>query len=169
MRFLRLVIGLVALAAAIRAQPSFEASVKPNPNDVPESISLQPTGFRFTGFRLRTLITITYGPETGIQTFDQLIGGPSWIATNRFDIVAKTDERNVAGPDGRRPELVPTILKVVLEQRFNLKLHTERREMPVYALRLARPDGRLGPQITPTRIACPAVVFGVPSQPPDPD
>ena len=37
------------------------ASVKPNPNDVPEGIALAPNGdVRFTGFRLRTLIAIAY-------------------------------------------------------------------------------------------------------------
>lgn len=158
------VIGLLLLAAAIHAQPPFEASVKLNPDDVPESISLQPTGFRFTGFRVRTLIAMTYGPGT----FDQLIGGPPWIATERFDIVAKTDQRIVAGPSGRRPELVPTILKAVLEERFKLKVHSEQREMPVYALRLARADGRLGPQIKPTTIDCPPLLLGVPSEPADP-
>ena len=50
------------------------ASVKPNPNDVPEGIALQPNGgVRFTGFRLRTLITIAYGTAT--QRFDQFING----------------------------------------------------------------------------------------------
>src|SRR4051812_41966599 len=101
MRLLTVALAALVVAAAVRAQPSFEASVKQNPNDVPEGISLQPTGFRFTGFRLRTLITITYGTEAGLQTFDQLIGGPPWISTDRFDIVAKTDQRIVAGPDGR--------------------------------------------------------------------
>jgi len=159
---------IFALAASLGAQASFEASVRQNLGDVPESVSLQPTGVRLTGFRLRTLITIAYGPEAGIQTFDQLIGGPSWLAADRFDIVAKTDERLVAGPDGRRPDLIPAVLKAVLAERFHLQVHTEEREMPVYALRRVRADGTAGPQLRPSSIECPPLVIGVPSQPPDP-
>lgn len=161
-------IAFLVAALLLQAPPSFEASVKPNPNDVPESISLQPTGIRMTGFRLRTLIALAYFPEAGIQTFDQLVGGPSWLTSDRFDIVARTDERFVAGPDGRRPELIPILLKAVLGERFRLQVHTERREMAVYALRLARADGRLGPQLKPSVIECPAIVIGAPVPPEDP-
>ena len=168
MTWLARLTAFAALSLLLVAQASFEASVKPNPNDVPESISLQPTGIRMTGFRLRTLITIAYFPEAGIQTFDQLLGGPSWLATDRFDIVAKTDERLAAGPDGRRPELIPAVLKAILAERFHVQVHTERRDMAVYALRLARTDGRLGPQMKPSVIDCPAIVLGAPPPPEDP-
>src|SRR3954469_19670682 len=77
------------------------ASVKQNLNDVPEGISLQPNGgVRFTGFRLRTLIAMTYASPT-IARFDQFIGGPSWLATDRFDIVAKADGDISADARGR--------------------------------------------------------------------
>ena len=39
---------------------------------------------------LRTLIRVAYGSET-IQTQDQIVGGPSWIGSDRFDIVAKAE------------------------------------------------------------------------------
>src|SRR5438093_4786911 len=93
------------------------ASVKPNPDDVPEGISLQPNGgVRFTGFRLRTLIAMAYGSPT-VARFDQFIGGPSWIASDRFDIVAKAGEDISVDARGRRSDRLTAMLKTLLEDR----------------------------------------------------
>src|SRR5438876_7739117 len=115
------VAGTAVLAQTPRdgGQIAFDvASVKPNPNDVPEGISLQPNGgVRFTGFRLRTLITIAYGSPT-IGRFDQFIGGPTWIATDRFDIVAKAGGDISASAQGRRSDRLMAMLRTLLEDRF---------------------------------------------------
>jgi uncharacterized protein (TIGR03435 family) len=161
-------------AAALHAQsairPAFEvASVKQNPNDVPEGISLQPNGgVRFTGFRLRTLIMIAYG-SPGIARFDQLIGGPSWLAVDRFDIVAKAGGDISADAQGRRSDRLPLMLQTLLEDRFSLRLHQETRRMPCFALMLARRDGRLGPQIHASSVECPRFVTAAPLPKVDPD
>jgi len=127
---------------------------------------MQPTGFRFEGFHLQTLIRTVYGPGADIQTYDQILG-PAWLASDRFDIVAKIDRRLEPGPDGRRPELVPTVMKAILEDRFRGKVHREMRERPAYALRLARADRTLGSGLKISTIECPTIVIGAP-QPPDP-
>ena len=83
--------------------PTFEvASIRLNPDDtVAEGIAVQPDGsVRFTAFPVRTLITIAYRSE-GIQRFDQLIGGPSWIATDRFDIAGKAVGQQVQAVHAR--------------------------------------------------------------------
>jgi uncharacterized protein (TIGR03435 family) len=145
------------------------ASIKPNPNDVPEAISLQPNGgVRFTGFRLRTLIAMTYGSPT-VARFDQFMGGPSWIATERFDIVAKAAGDISADARGRRSDRLNAMMKTLLEERFGLRVHSETREMPAFALRLARRDGSLGPQIHESTIECPRFVTGAPLPQVDPD
>jgi hypothetical protein len=61
------------------------ASVKINPaDDTPEGISLRPDGSaRFTGFQVRTLITIAYRSKA-LQRFDQLIGAPTWVRLLMF-------------------------------------------------------------------------------------
>ena len=154
---------------ALRAQArnnakadSFEvASVKPNPNDVPEGISLQPNGgVRFTAFHLRTLISIAYGSQT-IQRFDQFIGGPAWLAVDRFDIVAKA-EGDISGDAQGRPNRMLAMLRTLLEDRFHLRVHPETREMPAFALRLAHRDGTLGPQLHESSVECPRFVTGKP-------
>jgi uncharacterized protein (TIGR03435 family) len=160
----------VAAALGQARTDAFEvASVKSNPNDVAESISLQPNGgVRFTGFRLRTLITIAYGSPR-LQRFDQFIGGPSWLGVDRFDIVAKAEGDISADAQGRRSDRLPAMLRTLLTDRFRLRVHDETREMPAFALRLARKDGTRGPQLRESTIECPRFVTGMPLPQPDPD
>jgi uncharacterized protein (TIGR03435 family) len=55
------------------------------------------------------------------------ITGPDWMASQRFDIVAKL-------PHGASREDVPKMLKALLEDRFKLALHRESKERPALAL-----------------------------------
>lgn len=143
-----IVIGVTASAQA----PVFEVvSVKAHADDgVPESIAVQPNGdVRFTAFPLRTLITMAYRAE-GIQRFDQLIGAPAWIASDRFDVVGK------AGAQAMTSSQIPLALRAVLRDRFALRLHADTRDVPAYGLIVARADRRLGPQLRASTAACPA-------------
>jgi uncharacterized protein (TIGR03435 family) len=49
------------------------------------------------------------------------------------------------------------MLRGLLAERFNLIVHKETREMPIYALVLARSDGRLGPKLRPASVDCAAL------------
>jgi uncharacterized protein (TIGR03435 family) len=150
--------SLVAPAAVaqdrpVSTEPSFEVvSVKVNLNDdVPEGIALQPNGsVRFTAFHVRTLIVMAYRSEA-LQRFDQIIGGPSWIGVDRFDIDAKArDQADTPGAPTRLPERLQTLLR----DRFRLRVHTETRNMPAFALVAARRDRKLGPQLRESTIDC---------------
>ena len=68
------------------------ASVKQNKsNDSRQGVRLLPGGrIDVTNLPLRQLVRIAYGSET-IQTAGQIVGGPNWTATDRFDIVAKAE------------------------------------------------------------------------------
>jgi uncharacterized protein (TIGR03435 family) len=135
------------------SEPAFEvASVKPSlKDDGPEGISVRPDGSAvFTRFSLQTLITIAYRSE-GIQRFDQLVGGPSWIAVERFDITAKAEA--ASGLQGGQERLAG-MLRSLLRDRFRLRIHTETRSMPAYRLVVVRPDGRLGPRLRESAIEC---------------
>jgi uncharacterized protein (TIGR03435 family) len=72
----------------------------------------------------------------------RLIGGPAWMNADRFDIVAKS---NATIPDAD----LKTMAQNMLVDRFSMKMHIETRNMPVYAMVLARADGRLGPNMRP--------------------
>jgi len=152
-------LSLVAPAASAQdrpssTEPSFEVvSVKVNLNvDVPEAISLAPDGsVRYTAFRLRTLIAMAYRSEA-LQRFDQITGGPSWIGVDRFDIVAKASDQ--PEPQGA-PTRVPERLRTLLRDRFRLRVHTDTRNMPAFALVLAKRDRKPGPQFRESTIDCP--------------
>ena len=101
---------------------------------------------------MRTLITIAYRSE-GIQRFDQLIGAPSWLSVDRFDIAAK------AGADSGKQNgasVVPAMLRSLLRDRFRLRVRSETRDLPAYALVLVRRDRQLGPQLRESITECPA-------------
>ena len=126
---------------------SFEvASVKPNKSGETTSfLTPRPGGnFAVGNMTLRGLIMFAYG----IQGF-QLVGVPDWVATERFDITAKAAADVPPTPIGRTsPEAL--MLRSLLEDRFRLSAHRETRDLPIYALVLARADGRLGPQLRQT-------------------
>lgn len=49
------------------------------------------------------------------------------------------------------------MLQALLAERFGLAVHRDTREMPIYALVLARQDGRLGPQLRRSSVDCQAM------------
>jgi uncharacterized protein (TIGR03435 family) len=50
------------------------------------------------------------------------------------------------------------MLQALLAERFKLAVHTEVRQADVYALRLARADGKLGPNLHPAAADCRALI-----------
>ena|SRR5450756_2440370 len=69
----------------------------------------------------------------------KVLGGPTWVDTDRYDIVAK------APPDTGLDEMYGPMMRALLEDRFHLKIHSEIRELPVYTLTAARGGARLIP------------------------
>ena len=78
-----------------------------------------------------------------------IVGGPDWIRTQLFDINAK------ATGDPPRARLAE-MLTHLLADRFQLKVHTEQREINAYALVRVRRDGRLGSGLRRRTIDCDA-------------
>jgi uncharacterized protein (TIGR03435 family) len=66
----------------------------------------------------------------------QLVGGPNWLESDRFDIEATT-EGNPSQDE------IKQMLQALLEDRFQLKVHRDTRELPLYALTLAKGGSRL--------------------------
>jgi uncharacterized protein (TIGR03435 family) len=65
-----------------------------------------------------------------------LISGPDWTATERYDISATL-------PDGSTKAQVPEMLQALLAERFEVKLHKEKKEFPIFALVLAKGPPKL--------------------------
>ena len=147
-------IGLPILAQAPVStdKPSFEvASVKPNKSgDGRVAIGNQPGGrFTATNVPLRLLIRVAYK----IQDF-QVVGAPDW--SDRFDIVAKAASDIPPEPPGAPPGPLQFMLQSLLAERFKLVAHPETRELPIYALTIARSDGKLGPGLRQAAVDCQA-------------
>ena len=127
------------------------ASVKPNKSvETGGFIQRRPGGhFSVRNQTLQTLILFAYQ----LQRF-QLVGAPGWVATERFEVVAKAATDVPPTMFGQIPPEA-LMLRSLLEDRFRLSVHRETRELPIYALVLARADGRLGPQLRrPTSDFC---------------
>ncbi len=130
------------------------ASVKPSDPNASSGIfgsipAMRPQGaggISVSNMPLRLLVRMAYG----VQDF-QLVGGPSWQMSSKFDITAKAPE----GTTKATQDLLP-MMKALLADRFKLKTHTETRELPTYALMVARSDGKLGPDIKPSSSDCSA-------------
>lgn len=124
------------------ARPEFEvASIKPAAPDQ-RGIFIRPGangGIIIGNMPIREMIVTAWR----IQPF-QLMGGPSWIESARYDVTAK--------PEGQvKRSDIPLMLQALLEDRLQLKAHKETKELPIYALVLARKDGRLGPQLVASK------------------
>ena len=146
------------------------ASVKLNRDiNASESSSLQAGGrVRLTGFHPITLIRAAYATDT-VQTADQFIGGPSWLYTDRYDIVAKAEGDLMFNAEGRRPARAIAMLKKLLEDRFGVRMHAESRRMPAFALKLSRRDRKPGPQLHVSTAECPRAESGAAPAAANPD
>jgi uncharacterized protein (TIGR03435 family) len=73
----------------------------------------------------------------------QIVNAPEWLSTERYDVTAR-----VEGNPTREERL--ELWRRAFAERMKLSAHYEQRETPTYALVLARPDGRLGPNLRRT-------------------
>ena len=90
-------------------------------------------GILLTNANLQTLVSMAYN----IQSF-QLSGGPPWLRSRRFDVVAKA-------PAGAAKSQTWVMLQTLLSDRFQLVVHRETRELPIFELLVAKG----GPKIRP--------------------
>ena len=143
--------GIASLAQSLPAPPGpdaprFEvASVKRNMTDptkgVQGPLGVEPGRFVSIGWPLRHVITMAYGARAF-----QIVGAPSWIERDFFDI-------NARAPDDTPAAGILPMVRALLADRFKLRAHLEKREMPIYALVVVQ-DGRLGPGMKRTTENC---------------
>ena len=140
--------SLRMVAAAQTAAETFRfdvASIRPAP---PESrgstINNARNIFEIRNFTIRSLIQYAYSIHTA-----QLIGGPDWTGRERFDINAKSDhvQENEADPKrmSTRDQRGRSGVRALLEDRFQLKLRQESREIPVYSMTIDKGVHKLTP------------------------
>jgi bla regulator protein blaR1 len=152
-------------SSAQNADPTpvtFEAaSVRRNISGESNTSMRRAPGGRYNATNAPLALFITFAYQ--IQPF-QVQGGPSWMRTDRFDIVAKLNGDPAWVPMGSgQPDPLMIAMRSLLADRFKLAVHWETQELPIYALVLARTDGKLGPNIHPAQVDCAAITAGVPA------
>jgi bla regulator protein blaR1 len=142
-------------AAQVRAQAQsagatarlseFEvATVRPSkPSDVRGStFSFTPNyGISVTNGTLKGLIEMAYD----VRDF-QISGGPGWVNSKQFNIVAKSSTDSSPGHGAERAENTEEVrlrLQALLADRFQLKVRRETKELPVYVLTVNKGSSRL--------------------------
>ena len=152
-------VGTLVLATAGFASAqsiSYVASVKPNNSADPRGLTEYQPGGRFTStaVTVHTLLRLAYR----VQDY-QLVGAPPWFSTKRYDIAAKAEDNP--------PPSLQMLLQTLLKDRFGLASHNETREMPAFALVLARSHGKPGRQLIKSSFDCASYQAG-PHAPPEP-
>jgi uncharacterized protein (TIGR03435 family) len=132
--------------APATGSPAFDvASVKPSsPASNGHSLMMSEGKFFTENQSLMGLIKFAYT----LKSDDQLIGAPAWVASKGFDIDAKEDAAFVEAAKTLSPEQriaqIRLMVQALLQERFHLQVSRETRELPVYALVVAKG----GPKMT---------------------
>ncbi len=120
--------------------PVFEvASIKPNKSGTPMVIfRFTPDGVMVTNSPLKLIIQQSYGVEE-----NQIVSAPGWVNSDRFDVEAKVDGADAPKLHDLKPRQRMEMLQPLLADRFQLKVHRETRELPVYELVIAKNGPKL--------------------------
>jgi uncharacterized protein (TIGR03435 family) len=122
---------IAAGSFALRGQEFEAASIKPSApmgaGMVQMGMQMLPGGrISMASVTVKNLIQQAYG----VREF-QIVGGPSWMGSERYDITAK--------PEGAATQdQVKVMLQGLLADRFKLQFHRETKELPTYALVVAK-------------------------------
>ena len=138
-------------------RPEFEvASVRPNVEGGPIVFNgmKSPGTFSSQNQTLKNLIQEAYGSSSGgrrnwLPFFVapgqgmQILGGPPWIGSDRYDITAKwnapANARVTVQSIEKTESEMDLMLRSLLEQRFRVKVHRETRDLPIYEMTLENP------------------------------
>ena len=133
-----LTVLLVGFSVHIHAQtvPAFEvASIRVHPKQAGVVFGISGPNVTIASPPMLGLISMGYNVEPY-----QVVGGPSWMTTERFEIRARAP-----GDGAPTREQAGRMLQALLAERFQLKLHREKRDLPVYLLVVARDGPKLKP------------------------
>lgn len=128
------VLAVLLIVSAAAAQTFEAASVKPNKSGRMAGSTGRSGGqLVIENTTLRECIAIAYGVSADRE---YALSGPAWISSDRYDIVAKV-------PAETRREQVLSMLRTLLADRFQLRLHRQNRDLRVYLLTVARSGPKL--------------------------
>ncbi len=145
------------------AQKFEVASIKPTAASDPRRMmfGMQPGGrFTASNVTLKQLIMFSFG----IREY-QVSGLPGWADSDRYDVSAKGEDDGSAAAPNRalseaemktRQEKNRAMMQDLLAERFGFKFHRETKEMPIYALVVAKG----GPKLLESKPDAPDIIEG---------
>lgn len=126
----------IAGAPAIAQQPAFTvASVKPNLSGSPGPRWRMGPAFSVESATLKDLLMMAYD----VEDF-RISGGPGWIKSDRYNIEAKAEGNPSMDQKGMEAwlKLQRQRLQTLLRDRFQLAVHRETKELPIYTLTVTK-------------------------------
>lgn len=128
-----------AFAQSVGTPLHFEVvSIKPTPpalDGYRVRMRSDPGRLEYSSFSLKAII------QRACEVQDYQISGPDWMATTRFDVIAKL-------PADAPRSKVPEMLRSLMAERFKMATHRETRELPMYALVV----GKNGPKLKASEV-----------------
>lgn len=116
------------LGQSTPAQPAFDAAdvhVSP-PGTENMGTPIHGGRIEWRGLTMLRLVSLAYNVEV-----EKVTGGPSWLDTDMFDIIAKS-------PAATTSDQVRDMLKSLLAERFNLVVHSAEKPMPVFVMTVSK-------------------------------
>ena len=142
--------GAAVLLAQPSSRPEFEvASIRPvntstQPNQVNVGLRIDGAQINISALPLKDYVAMAY------RVKKYQVSGPDWLGTEQFQITASL-------PAGSQMAQMPEMLQSLLEDRFQLKLHHEKKDFPVYALEADKGGLKIQPKSQDTAEAKPSV------------
>jgi uncharacterized protein (TIGR03435 family) len=117
------------------AKPAFEvATIKPSDPAMPQQIiTLRGVEVITTNTTVHDLINLAYWLHP-----KQLTGGPAWTESDKWDMTGKPD-----APGQPNVDQMKMMIQKLLAERFQLKFHFEKRDLPAYVIRIAKTGAKL--------------------------
>jgi uncharacterized protein (TIGR03435 family) len=119
-----------AFGQSTEKPPAFDiADVHVSPKTLTPNMSggfLRGTRYEIRKASMVDLVRLAYDVEP-----DKVLGGPNWLETDRFDVIAKA-------PASTPPETVKLMLQTLLADRFKLVVHKDTKSLPAFVLSLGK-------------------------------
>jgi uncharacterized protein (TIGR03435 family) len=133
------------------AKPEFTvATIKPSRPDAPRG------GYGFRGQDVTTTnVTVNWMIKLAYNLHArQIVGGPAWLDSAKYDTVGRPDT-----PGQPSRDQMKLMIQGLLADRFQLKFHIEKRELPVYAMVVSKTGAKITPSAGDPN-AFPGIGFG---------
>ncbi len=132
-------------AMAADADPSFEVvTIKPSRREpLDKGFGMRGRRFTVNNEGLIELVTLAYRLH-----LRQIAGAPSWAESDKYDVEGTADGEGVPSLDQYR-----IMLRKMLADRFHLVFHTEKRELPVYVLTVAKAGSKMTKSLNQDELA----------------